>query len=308
MPEESLTLQKFLKLPRTGIVERVQQHNHPRLGIFVPDGNRRMTLAERGSFSSNNNFYQDYVELTTHYFRQNLEIFFSHGLTTLMVPLVSYSALNRSEKYLRNALLPGLKKIFKSPEWLAFYQKHDIRLGVYGNTTTLKSTACAEVADWIEDARNQTRAHQTHRLFLGFTTPRKMGSEICELAIEYYKEHGEIPDYQTQVKIYYGEPIPPADFFIMSTKFSGLGAAPPLITGENTQLYFLAAPGAWSLSEEVYRKILYDLLFCRTNGTQNEYNNPDVFSAQELQNFFKKNRNKVFGLGHRIGEVWVPEE
>jgi hypothetical protein len=306
MQAKQINQNTFLQMSRSEICEIVRRLNRPRVGIFVPDGNRRMTLSQSRQALDSDEFYRDYVKLTTGHFRQNLEIFFTHGLQTLLVPLISHSALERSETYLKNALLPGLEIILKSGAWLELYEQHDIRLKAYGNLKIFEKTLYASVLDWLDETIQKTAHHQTHRLYLGFASPPKMNEALCQMAIEHFKKHGQAPHHQQQVMAYYGESIPQADFFIMSTKFIGLGAIPPLIGGENTQLYFLAAPGVQALTEENYRRILYDFLFCRSVNNSIIYEE-DASHRALLKEYFSKNQSKIFGLGQKIGGFWIPE-
>ncbi|MFX0136663.1 MAG: hypothetical protein ACFFDN_23700, partial [Candidatus Hodarchaeota archaeon] len=76
--------------------------------------------------------------------------------------------------------------------------------------------------------------------------------------------------------------------------------------GQETQLYFLPAPGVMALTQDTYREILYDLLFQRMNSTNYEYNynNQDT---ESLKNYYLNHQSHVIGLGRRIGMFWVPE-
>lgn len=125
--------------------------------------------------------------------------------------------------------------------------------------------------------------------------------------IEFYTKFKRVPSPAEQIKFYYGEALDEVDLFIMSTKFKGVNAFPPLISGKKTNVYYLSAPGLMGLNETVYRKILYDLLFCRTvTSTYNLQEKVDI-NVKSLKNFYQKESTRVLGLGKTISGFWIPE-
>ena len=158
----------------------------------------------------------------------------------------------------------------------------------------------------IEKARNNTAHHKTHQIYYGFLSPKRVGMELAHLGIEFYKKNKRAPIHEEQILMYYGESIDPADFFIMSTKLAGLGALPPLICGQETQQYFLAAPGVMALTQDTFREILYDLIFCRPESANSEYDKNKLTDQSLLKNYYLSHRSTLIGLGNRIGKCWVP--
>jgi len=306
MEKIQLSQRKFLLLPATEIARIVKKKGRPKVGIFVPDGNRRMTLAFSGLDPQTDEFYSENARMSTQYFMGNLKVFFEYGLQTLFVPLISSNVFERNEQYQRISLQEGLNTIFQHETWLNFYNEYDIRIKVYGDLNYFKESECEQAIDWIMATQNYTAKHQTHRLFYGFASPKRIGDELMKLGIDFYKLHGREPTYDEQVKLYYGEYIEPADFFIMSTKLAGLGALPPLISGGETQLYFLAAPGVMALTQDTYRKILYDYLFCRPDTPHEEYTAHDLSTIESLKEYYTRQKSTVIGLGRKIGSFWLP--
>jgi len=307
MKENEISKDDFIKLPADEISEITKNLGKPKVGIFVTDGNRRMTLAFSELDPKKDEFYYENARMTTHYFMNNLKVFFRHGLQTLFIPLISSNVFHRNKKYQDITLKEGLFTILKNEDWLDFYDENDIRVHVYGQLAYFQKSSHSMIHEWIEDVKNHTSKNKTHHLFYGFLSPTRIGMELIRLGIDFYKKYGRDPTYQEQVEMYYGEIIPPAEFFIMSTKFAGLGALPPLICGQETQMYFVAAPGVFALTQDTYRKILYDLLFCRLNSANNEYINPDTKDIESLRNYYVNHQSTVIGIGRRIGKFWTPE-
>ena len=307
MREHQISRDVFINLPADEIAAITKKMGKPRVGIFVPDGNRRMTLAFSSYHPQSDEFYNENARLTTSYFLENLTIFFNHGLETLFVPLISGNVLERNEKYQQITFRRGLQTILEDEQWLNFYQENDIQVHFYGDLSQLKKKDdFVPVVNWIDHVKQATEKNRSKHLFYGFLSPQKYGNELTRLGIEFYKKNSRIPTHQEQVLHYYGCHVPPADFFIMSTKFTGLGSLPPLICGQETQLYFLPGPGVMALTRDVYRQILYDLLFQRQNSSNFE-NNDQYDDVELLKAFYQNQQATVIGLGTRIGRFWVPD-
>ncbi len=306
MNKTHISKEEFLKFSASEIAQMTSKLGKPKVGVFVPDGNRRMTLAFSGLNPDTDEFYHENARLTTEYFMENLRVFFSHGLNTLFVPLISHNILERNQKYHEITLREGLKKILIDQVWLNFYKENDVRVSTYGDIDQLSKSSDSSIDEWIKKVSIDTAHHNTHRIFYGFLSPKRVGMELAHLGIEFYKKNKSEPTLEEQILMYYGEPIDPADFFIMSTKLAGLGAIPPLICGQETQMYFLAAPGVMALTQETYREMLYDLQFCRPEKANNGYVENELEDLSLLKDFFLQHKSKVIGLGNRIGKFWVP--
>jgi hypothetical protein len=306
MKTTEISKEEFVALPAEEIARIVKQKEKPKVGIFVPDGNRRMTMALTGLSEDSEDFYAEYVRLFTEKFMENLKVFYSHGLDTLIIPLISPTILNRNQNYINLAINGLLQTLVKSDKWLNFYKENDIRVKTYGDLEALRGTECEKGVQWIEGIKTQTSHHKTHTLFYGFLSNNTGGMESINLAVEFYKLHRRKPTYPEMKEMYYGENLPGADFFIMSTKIAGVGALPPFISNKKTEMYFLQAPGVVGLTRETFREILYDLLFCRTDETIKKYSVHDLKGIEVLKKFYFSDESIVFGPGKRVGKFWVP--
>lgn len=304
----TLNQETFLSLSIEEIVEIVKSENRPRLGIFVPDGSRRLVLAFTEAEPGTEEFYRLSATLPAQYLLESLKVFFDHGLPTLMVPILSRSVINRGSGYRLWTVLEGLKLLFHSKEWADFYDKYDICVNVYGEPERLENTESKDALAWIKETIHRTSNNQSHRLFYAIGEAPVLGEDIAQLGIDFYREHGQTPTLKEQILHYYGEDLPLADFFIMNSKISGLGALPRFLSNGDTAAYFLPAAGSIGLNNHTYRLILYDLLFER-NGLQAEYtqSNSSPTQRKALKAFYQKSQHKVIGLGHRISNSWVPE-
>ena len=301
-----ISKEEFVALPAEEIARIVKQKGKPKVGIFVPDGNRRMTMSLTGLSEDSEDFYPEYVRLFTEKFMENLKVFFSHGLETLIVPLISPTILNRSQKYLNLGINSLLQVLVNSDNWLHFYRENDIRVRTYGSPEQLKGTECQKGVPWIQDIKTQTSHHKTHTLFYGFLSNNPGGMEPVNLAVEFYQLHRRKPTPPEMKEMYYGENLAEADFFIMSTKIAGAGALPPFISSKKTGMYFLPAPGVMGLTRETFREILYDLLYCRPDDPIKKYGDDDLKDMETLKKFYFSDESVVLGPGKRVGKFWVP--
>ena len=297
----------FLEMSPGAIADFVTRVGRPKLGVFVPDGSRRLVMSLTETQADTDAFRRLCATLPAYYLLKSLKVLFDHGLPKLMVPILSRSVLGRGSDYRLHTVMEGLRLLFSSEEWLAFYDQYDIRVRVYGETELLAQSECSEALTWIESASQRTSSHNARRLFFAIGESPRLGAGIAEAGIALFRELGRSPTEQELIEAYYGEDLPTADFYIMSSKLSGMGALPRFLVDGDTEAYFLPCAGAMGLHADTYRVILYDLLFERTglrNPGKHALSSEDRYA---LRSYYDEVIGKVIGLGRRIGNVWVPE-
>ncbi|MFX0137406.1 MAG: hypothetical protein ACFFDN_27450, partial [Candidatus Hodarchaeota archaeon] len=300
-------LKEFLSLATNEILKIIEEKGKPKVGIFVAEGNRRMTMAFTGLSEDTDEFYFEYVRLFTTNFMKNLEVFFSHGLKTLIVPLISPTIIKRSVNYSQLALKNILIELFQNKKLIDFYKKNEIRVRMYGNSRELVENERIGKTQWIDNIEQLTSDCKKHNLYYGFSSKDDNGMELIKTAINFYKLYLREPTYKELVNMHYGNGVTDADFFIMSSKISGFGALPPLISNKKTEMYFFPAPGIFSLTKNNYRRILYDLLFCKPNKPIKKYGREYLQGIDFLKNYYYKNKNSILGIGKKINQFWVPQ-
>ncbi|MGB8648964.1 MAG: hypothetical protein WCF84_27255 [Anaerolineae bacterium] len=296
----------FLKLATPEIAHLVQNQGYPRLGVFVPDGSRRLVMALTDAEPGTEEFYRLCATFPAQYLLSSLQVFFDHGLDILLVPILSRSVLNRGGDYQAFTALIGLELLFHSSTWLDFYDAYDIRVRVYGDPDRLDTTAAAPARPWIREVCAQTASHQKHTLYFAIGESPYLAEDVAEQGIRFYQQYGRIPTRAEQIQQYYGAVLPPADFFIMTSKFSGMGALPRFLVSGDTEIYFSPGAGSLGINARTYREILFDLLFERSGLRQGTAPMAPQ-DRRALRTFYEKNADQVIGLGHRIGSVWVPD-
>lgn len=309
---------KFFSLDTPTVRALLKQKQTPVTGIFVSDGNRRLVMARTGKCPEEKGFWQAYLETVTGCFKENLDVFFSHGLENLFFPIFGDSLLERGKAYVETVIPELTRILFEDETWLGFYKKNNIRVKSYGDLKKLDAVFPGRgLPGKIKQAEALTVNHAPHTLYYGFFSSPFAGVQMRERLNDFVSAHGREPDHDESIALYYGEPVRRADFFINSIRIGGLGALPPLITGRETKIYTLPAPAIFSLSQRTYREILYDMLFTRPgidlNGnpcgqdSQREDHPPvDRETGIRLLNrFFDDHQNTVLGTGKKINRFWV---
>ncbi len=278
------------------IAELVHTRNYPRLGVYVPDGTRRLTLALTDCPPDGAEFYRAALNLIEGRFLQQLEMFFTTGVWGLVVPLFSRRVLARSDTYLRDFAEPVLQKLTQSRLWLDFYERHEVRVCFYGLQGLPETEFRARVGAWAEHLQAITSEHARHSLCLGVGGSAILGEDSARLDGSL-----ELPDLR---EAFYGAALPMADFVIMSGKFGGLGALPPFICDGDTAFYIVPVPGLL-LGAKGWRAILYDLLFQRQ--AQEAY---PLTQAERLalRRLYEQNADSVIGTGQVLNGIWVARE
>jgi hypothetical protein len=297
----------FLQMPTEAIVALTREHGRPRVGIFVPDGNRRLVLSTTQLEEGSDEFLAQVAVSQTTLGLDTLKVFFGHGLSTLFTPLFSRSVLARGTSYRNLVVLKTLEIMFTGDAWLKFFKTWDVRLRVYGDLSALRQLGCEQAHLWIEQVQRYTQTHTTHALFVGLGGEPLVGHDSALAASRFYRKYEREANTDELVEFLYGRPVPQADFVVFTSYLSGLGALPALVCGKDTQMYSLAAPGVMALTPKTYRMILYDLLFMRDDIAGQCCYGLDQGERARLRLWYANHVETVIGVGRRIGTVWIPE-
>jgi hypothetical protein len=297
----------FLKLTTEEICKIVTQKEKPRVGIFLPDGNRRLLMCRTKLDPTSDAFYKAYARQFLDSFKEALVIFFDHGLKTLFLPLFGPSQLARKNKFQTITTPAVYNELFKDSQWLDFFREKGIRVKIYGELSQLEriDTKRLNILDGINRLVEKTASNNRHTLFFGFVSDHTPGLEMPQNIIKFYQNHHRTPTHREILEVYYGEAVSPADFIILSSKLSGHGAFPPFISTRQARMYYFPVPGFLGLSKMNYRRIIYDLLFLQTLYPIPEYTTEYLENIEELNQFYQENKDKIFGTNKKIGKFNV---
>lgn len=303
---DSIDRDAFLALSDEAVSRLVRRVGRPTLGVFVPDGSRRMVLAFSDVEPGTQQFYRLCASLPAQYLLASLKVVFSHGLSILLVPILSRAVLERGQNYRRHTALEGLRLLFDDATWQGFYDEFDVCVRVYGDLDRLTGTECEPALAWIRATQERTSGYGSHRLYFAIGESPWLGQDIAEAGILFYQTTGRAPTWREQIHTYYGDDLPPADFFIMSSKLSGMGALPRFLINGDTEIYFLPAAGSLGLNARTFREILYDLVVLRSGLRRGDYvASMDSGLRTSLRTYYQQAEHAVIGLGQRIDGLWV---
>jgi adenosine tuberculosinyltransferase len=265
---------------------------------FPFDGTRRWLQLE----NPRQNTPSDYERLISQRMTEIFGMVFTHGIETLLAPMVGPDLFSRGGEYLKLAT-QMLMAFARNSTFLNFYDAFDIRVHFYGDYRRyLQKSGCGGVLDAFDEIVQRTSTHCAHNLCWGI-----FGQDATAFAIEYacrfQQTQGRLPEKHEIVSAYYGEPLSTVDLYL------GFGAPAvfdlPLLDLSNTNLYFTVCPSPY-ITQDTLRRILYDHIYSRKgDGDYQEFSSTDW---DNLREFYRQNQETVLGLGTQTlrGKVWVP--
>ncbi len=296
-----MDIESFMQMPVGGMYHLVREAG-PVVCVFPVNGTRRWFLLEYPPEAwEEKNFLVTYQKES---FRRQLDLFdlfFSHGIDTLMMPVFGPDLLNRGEGYLQMAI-NGLSQLANSPAFLDFYQSHGVRVRFYGEYRRfLKNTPGEDLIKLFDQITQSTAQNDGCRLLYGVFA-HDAAETIGEISVRYFQEHHRLPDKHTLVERYYGEYIPPVSLFIGFDKFSAFDM--PLVATGSEDLYFTISPSPY-LNEKQFRAILYDHLFAR-RVEEPDYETLPKESIERMRAFYQVNQERTLGVGFVRDGFWYP--
>lgn len=295
-----MDLETFLNLSTDEVARTVRQEG-PKVCVFPINGTRRWFMLEHraGSASASDR----YLDIMTNRHIELYKLFFDHGVDTLLTPIFGPDLLKRGDEYVRMAV-EGMAYLGTHSDFLDFYRDYDVRVRFYGDYKKfLEPTRHSHLTEIFDEATEKTLSYDQYRLFFGVFA-HDAAETIAELSVDYYNEHGHIPDKCTIVKLYYGEYVAPVDFFIGFDKFSAFDM--PIVSTGEEDLYFTVAPSPY-LTVRQLRVILYDHIYVRPEG-ETDYSDLDMDDWSLMRDFYQTNLGKTQGVGARQaqGGFWYP--
>jgi adenosine tuberculosinyltransferase len=289
--------ESFRTLPR-GQVARLLKNRQSQVAAIAVNGTRRWFVLEFGLLPEDHP--QEYLDAMSQAHIRLCRLFFSQGVSTLVMPVFGPELAGRGKSY-RSLAAGGLVHLASDPALLEFYRSEGVRVHCYGDYRAyFKDTPEAYLSDMLDGLAYQTAGHDRYRLFLGVCAENAI-DRIIQLGAAHLQQHGQPPDKRTLVQLYYGDDVPPLAMFIGFDQFCMFDV--PLLTTGYEDLYFTAAPSPY-LNETQLRDILYDHLF--TRRTSKDTANLGGLDVEAMRRFYAANRHRTLGLGIRYGGVWYP--
>jgi adenosine tuberculosinyltransferase len=297
-----MELETFLNLPTEEVAQIVQEAG-PKVCVFPINGTRRWFMIEHPTHSGVS--FLGYLDIVIKRHIEIYQLFFNHGIKTLLTPIFGPDLMKRGEDYMKLAA-DGMERIASHPDFLKFYQAYDVRVRCYGDYHKfLNSTSYAYLSEKLDKVTEMTLSHNENRLFFGVFA-HDATETIAKLSIDYYKRHKKAPSKYELVELYYGEYVEPVSFFIGFDKFSTFDM--PLVATGDEDLYFTIAPSLY-LNKEQLRTILYDHIYLRPQIVFENYTSITREIQDFMQRFYHTNLGNTIGVGIPNEEIgfWYPQ-
>lgn len=301
-------LSRFLRLSRQEISKIVKNELKPRCVVIMLNGTRRM-LKLNPKYRKDQWLYEkSHIRKLIYKSIATVDMLFDMGIDTVIGPLASFGNLHR-DKFIPDGLQRLMDPLVEEYP-MGVYKKHSCSVTFYGDINYTKSLNQGTfIEKYLEKFRTENpKKPKKHLLIgLGFSTDGET-EIVANIAINYYLKYKKKPTIGELIYEYFGYNAPSVDIFIRSNEIRTSGGLTPLLTGHDTQLYFPVSPGIVSFSERVIRSILYDYLFCR-NKSHGVFEHREITEKEvnKIKYFYHKSKNIVFGLGERIGDIWIPK-
>ena len=294
-----ISLDEFVTLPTDQAADIVRASG-PQVAVFPINGTRRWFLLEHPEAARSADPLGAYMDISQTRHIELYRLFFDHGVDTLLTPIFGSELFRRGDVYTRRMLADGLRRIAEHPEFLHFYDEHQVRVRFYGDyRRELAGTEFASLVNIFDLLTKRTLHQNRARLFFGIFASDL--TETCSaLAVQFHQTHSRIPTRNEMVEMVYGEQVNPVSFFIGFDKLAAFDY--PLLASGEEDLYFTVAPSLY-LSVPQLRAILFDHLYTRRVAEPDyaELTNDDW---SWMRSFYSVNSEKTLGLGLLRSNIW----
>jgi len=294
-----ISQEDFLQLP-TAEVARLVRAAGPQVCVFPINGTRRWFMLEHGH-EVQDNLAQAYLNALEKRSIEICQMFFLHGLDTLITPIFGGELLNRGDEYIQMAI-DGMTNMAIHPDFLSFYEEYKVRVHFYGDyPKQLAGTPFAYLIDLFDRITKLTAKNDQHRLFYGVFA-NDATEAIGEFTVRHFQKAGDLPLRKELIEQYYGEYVEPATLVIGFDKFSVFDY--PLLGLGEEHLYFTVAPSPYFSSRQL-RSILYDHIYLRCAEEQ-EYARLSEQDILMMKKFYLANCENTQGIGTLHDGIWYP--
>jgi adenosine tuberculosinyltransferase len=304
-----MDIETFQQLPVTEVA-RIVRAAGPKVCGFPANGTRRWFVLEHPELAAMRSV-DAYLQAAGQRHLDIWQLFFEHGVDTLLAPVFGSAVAARDEAY-QPLIRPGLLWFTTNRQALDFYDTHEVRVSIYGSARRhLTDPAYAEVLESFEAVAQRTAHYRRHRLLMGVYAEDSTEA-IAEIAIQLHQTQGHIPSKRQIIEAYYGGYVEPLSFFIGFEPMAMFDV--PLVASGMEDLYFTVSPSLY-LDAYTLRAILYDHLYARR--VKDAYVQLAENDWQQIGSFYRLNRHHVLGVGrqgaqgcwwHPVPQVELPPE
>lgn len=297
---------EFNALESAAIGDIVRERGQ-KVGVFWLNGTRRWFELERRAqikATAPEELSALYASATAEQIARILDLFYSHGMHTMIMPAITVGNLVRGNAYIEELFFPLIEHMVTCPAFLEALNRWGVRARAFGEMRSLLTPAQAEwFDDMVRPVEEATARHSEARLFLGFCATDAANAAL--IAHDRLREAGRHAPFQRSdlVEAYYGANIDRVHLSIAHGRMSA-HSTPFMMNGEH--LYFMMSPSFY-LDQYGLREVLYDHLFARKIDDV-DYAEMDDGAWDSLQDFYRSHAHKILGVGLQGGggKLWTP--
>lgn len=290
------SFKSFSELPTDHIFELIYPK---KLSMsLLLNGTRRWYVAEYlDSLPTDNSYFADYLVKVLDHLARLLETLTSHGLYRLFLPVYSWYQPSRNP-VAHHFLLKGIEALVTYPALLDVYERQNIQVRFYGDTTHFPSELQACIA---QATVKREKAH--HHLYFGVDGGNPYEYSL-QLAHAFSEQHGRAARWDDLLELYYGDrTLSRLDILVAFNRIYSRGGIPHLLEGGDR--IYATAITPLVLSEISLRAILFDHLFnVQEQGRDYRYIHPN--EIRRLKEFYTANRDTVIGLVRKYEDLVYP--
>lgn len=271
------------------------------LGLMLSnDGTRRHYLIHTGKSQ-----IDDFEDYTLHSAASHVRVYeclFRLGVETILSAMLYPPNFVRSPRYLRQAV-DSCSRLFLTGAFQGLYERCGVRARLYGDydLAPLAAPVRTDLITLAERLREAT-PQGDHLLLYGFTAGSFVEEMIARtLALKTATK--KAPNEESLKRACFPEGPEQLDILIDGGWMRVGSIVPPVLDRGKTDLYYLNHLSL-DLSEETARRILYDHLFLRWAGPEDDavYEEADLAA---LRAYYQSVKPRVSGLGELVGPgVW----
>jgi adenosine tuberculosinyltransferase len=297
-----IPFEHFVHLPTAEVATLVRASGQ-KLCVFPVNGTRRWFLLEHAG-EIKDDFFDAYMQTSIKNHVELCAMLFDHGIDIILAPVFGRELMHRGDEYTQRVGIDGLVRTATDKNYRQFFDQYDVKVSFYGDyRDVLTGTPYEYALPSMYEVTEATKHNRSFRLFFGVFAD-EVTETISRLAVEHYLAQGVIPDKQTLVRRYYGEDLPAVSMFIGFDKFSVFDM--PLLTTGEEDLYFSLSPSPYMTPQQL-RSILYDHLYIRP-APEPDYTKLTEAELNWLRDYYRKNKDHVFGVGKLKFNLWIPEK
>ena len=296
-----IPFEQFLQLSTEEVAVLVKTTG-PKVCVFPVNGTRRWFMLEHAE-KIRGDFFEAYMTIAIKNHVELCSMLFDHGVDIILAPVFGRELMHRGDEYTQRVGIDGLVRTATDKNYREFFERYNVKVRFYGDyRDVLTGTPYEYALRSMYEVTEATKHNTDFRLFFGVFAD-EVTETIARLSVEHYLTEGSIPDKQTLVRKYYGEDMPPVSLFIGFDKFSAFDM-PLLATGEE-DLYFSLSPSPY-MTQHQLRAILYDHIYVRPTP-EPDYTKLTGDELNWLRDYYRKNKDCVFGVGKLKFNLWIPE-